>query len=344
MTNISSSTWSCSVCTYTNGYKIDHCKMCGSRRTPQSGLRNDPISLQESDDEVQFVRARFPIRSGRAQQRSHPVVDGILRHKRRRGWFAPIIPRLHKKRRKNHSQSTDCPCTASEEMMFYGVSLLVLGLLVLLWFRSSVVQDPASQYDEFESGHTHGSRPPDDDYDTYEWNDAKTDASYKTTYQGDWDQTDGYDAYSGTFKQNSYSGDTYSGYGSAYNQGKASSRGFGWGWGGSRSSGNTFDGQFETPGGHSSSPNRHIDGGLNYFDVLNLGTDASVRSVKKKYHGLAKKWHPDRCTASKEVCNQKMMEITMAYRVLSNKKLRDAYVQNGFTGHPESSFSGWNPT
>ncbi len=50
---------------------------------------------------------------------------------------------------------------------------------------------------------------------------------------------------------------------------------------------------------------------------LGLGISATITEIKKAYHSLAKKWHPDRCKDSEHsLCNEKMKTINHAYKTL----------------------------
>ena len=51
------------------------------------------------------------------------------------------------------------------------------------------------------------------------------------------------------------------------------------------------------------------------YDILGLPQNASVNEVKKAYHALAKRWHPDRFPEGPERmwAEQKMISINIAY-------------------------------
>ena len=54
---------------------------------------------------------------------------------------------------------------------------------------------------------------------------------------------------------------------------------------------------------------------VNYYKVLGLTRSASAREVKKAYHKLAKKWHPDK-NEDKEKAETNFKKIARAYEVL----------------------------
>lgn len=64
---------------------------------------------------------------------------------------------------------------------------------------------------------------------------------------------------------------------------------------------------------------------LNFYEVLNLKTNATDKEIKKAYRVLAKKYHPDTYVGDKEFAEDKMQEINMAYDTLSNSALRTEY-------------------
>jgi molecular chaperone DnaJ len=61
---------------------------------------------------------------------------------------------------------------------------------------------------------------------------------------------------------------------------------------------------------------------MNYYDILGVSPDDSDSSIKKAYHNLAKKYHPDTENGDEE----KFKEINEAYEMLKNN--RDHYNQS----------------
>lgn len=66
-----------------------------------------------------------------------------------------------------------------------------------------------------------------------------------------------------------------------------------------------------------------------YYDILDVGREASVEEIKKAYRKLALKYHPDRNPDSKEEAKQKFKEASEAYAVLSDADRRRQYDQFG---------------
>lgn len=50
--------------------------------------------------------------------------------------------------------------------------------------------------------------------------------------------------------------------------------------------------------------------------VLEIGPQASLCQIRKKYKELLFQWHPDRCNDNKKLCNEKTRRINAAYKVL----------------------------
>jgi curved DNA-binding protein CbpA len=56
--------------------------------------------------------------------------------------------------------------------------------------------------------------------------------------------------------------------------------------------------------------------------VLGLTRAASAREIKKAYHKLAKKWHPDKNPDDKEKAETNFKKIARAYEVLGDEDTR----------------------
>ena len=83
-----------------------------------------------------------------------------------------------------------------------------------------------------------------------------------------------------------------------------------------------------------------------YYEVLEVGRDASDEDLKKAYRRQALKYHPDR--NRKADAADRFKEINEAYQVLSDGKRRAAYdrfghagVENGSSGQGFSGFEGF---
>ena len=79
-----------------------------------------------------------------------------------------------------------------------------------------------------------------------------------------------------------------------------------------------------------------------YYEVLGVSKDASEAEIKKAYHKLAKKYHPDVNKAPD--AEEKFKEVNDAYEVLSDPQKKAAYDQYGFAGMDQmngmNGFSG----
>lgn len=65
------------------------------------------------------------------------------------------------------------------------------------------------------------------------------------------------------------------------------------------------------------------------YDVLGVKTDAKDNDLKKAYHKLSIKWHPDKNPDNKEEATTKFQEISEAYSILSDPEKRSMYDQIG---------------
>ncbi|KAG8518120.1 DnaJ subfamily B member 7 [Galemys pyrenaicus] len=84
---------------------------------------------------------------------------------------------------------------------------------------------------------------------------------------------------------------------------------------------------------------------LDYYEVLGVQRYASPEDIKKAYHKVALKWHPDKNPENKEEAEKKFKEVAEAYEVLSNDEKRDIYDKYGKEGlngggesHSDDSF------
>ena len=90
------------------------------------------------------------------------------------------------------------------------------------------------------------------------------------------------------------------------------------------------------PGGPS--PHHPPSNDNRLYKVLNINRDAKGNEIKKAYHKLAMKWHPDK-NSSKEA-EERFKDITWAHSVLSDPDKRKLYDQMGEKAVKES---GDNP-
>ena len=69
-----------------------------------------------------------------------------------------------------------------------------------------------------------------------------------------------------------------------------------------------------------------------YYATLGVPRDASEADIKKAYHKLAMKWHPDKNPGNEEEAQKKFEEINEAYGVLSDPEKRQTYDEYGEEG------------
>ena len=68
-----------------------------------------------------------------------------------------------------------------------------------------------------------------------------------------------------------------------------------------------------------------------YYEVLGVPKDATDQQIRKAYHKLAIKWHPDKNPDNRKEAEEKFKEIGEAYSVLSDPKKRNEYDNGGFS-------------
>ncbi|XP_053442338.1 dnaJ homolog subfamily B member 7 [Nycticebus coucang] len=71
---------------------------------------------------------------------------------------------------------------------------------------------------------------------------------------------------------------------------------------------------------------------VDYYEVLGVQRYASPEDIKKAYHKVALKWHPDKNPENKEAAERKFKEVAEAYEVLSNDEKRNVYDKYGKEG------------
>ncbi len=74
-----------------------------------------------------------------------------------------------------------------------------------------------------------------------------------------------------------------------------------------------------------------MQGGKDYYAILDVDKGASDADIKKKYRKLAMKYHPDKNPGDK-VAEEKFKEVSEAYGVLSDSKKRAQYDSFGADG------------
>lgn len=72
--------------------------------------------------------------------------------------------------------------------------------------------------------------------------------------------------------------------------------------------------------------------GRDFYKILGLKKGAKDRDIKKAYHKMALKWHPDKNPDNKDVATKRFEEIALAYEVLSDEEKRKIYDQYGEEG------------
>lgn len=62
-----------------------------------------------------------------------------------------------------------------------------------------------------------------------------------------------------------------------------------------------------------------------YYDILGVSKDATLKEIKKAYRKLALKWHPDKNKGNEKDAQEKFKKIAEAYSVLSDADKRKKY-------------------
>jgi len=66
----------------------------------------------------------------------------------------------------------------------------------------------------------------------------------------------------------------------------------------------------------------------NYYEVLKVKKTASSAEIKKAYHALASKYHPDKHPENQKYAEDRMKEINIAHEVLLNPESRQPNFAN----------------
>ncbi|KAI7726910.1 hypothetical protein M8C21_014929 [Ambrosia artemisiifolia] len=81
---------------------------------------------------------------------------------------------------------------------------------------------------------------------------------------------------------------------------------------------------------------------IDYYNILNVSRTVSDEDLKKAYRKLAMKWHPDKNPDNKEEAEATFIQISQAYKVLSDPHKRSLYDQDGEEGLNEMTQCGSN--
>eukprot|EP01047_Picozoa_sp_COSAG01_P025340 COSAG01_NODE_1596_length_9782_cov_16.488692_10_plen_349_part_01 len=83
-------------------------------------------------------------------------------------------------------------------------------------------------------------------------------------------------------------------------------------------------------GGNGSPPSQRDCGEHNCYTMLGVAHDASDREITKRYHILAKKWHPDKYRDNEAKATRTFARISNAYEILKEHRQEyDNYLKNG---------------
>ncbi|KAM7464560.1 hypothetical protein LguiA_032681 [Lonicera macranthoides] len=83
--------------------------------------------------------------------------------------------------------------------------------------------------------------------------------------------------------------------------------------------------------------------GVDYYNTLKVGRDASEEDLKKAYKRLAMKWHPDKNSVNKNEAEAKFKQISEAYDVLSDAQKRQIYDLYGEEALKSGQFDPQSP-
>ncbi|NWV46167.1 DNJB8 protein, partial [Daphoenositta chrysoptera] len=83
---------------------------------------------------------------------------------------------------------------------------------------------------------------------------------------------------------------------------------------------------------------------VDYYKVLGVQKEASRDDIRKSYHKLALKWHPDKNPRNKEEAEKRFKEIIEAYETLSDPEKRLVYDKSVEETriHRERAAAGYN--
>ena len=84
---------------------------------------------------------------------------------------------------------------------------------------------------------------------------------------------------------------------------------------------------------------------VDYYKVLGVPRTATAREIKKAYHKLAMKWHPDKVEGdeAKEEASEKFKKIARANEVLGDEDTRQRYDRGEDVDDPNAQKGGGDP-
>jgi len=85
-----------------------------------------------------------------------------------------------------------------------------------------------------------------------------------------------------------------------------------------------------------------------YYKILEIPNSASPKEVKRAYHKMALKWHPDKNPDQRDLAEEKLKDINEANTVLSDPEKRGKFdrgedLDERAGGNPFHGFEGGNP-
>lgn len=75
----------------------------------------------------------------------------------------------------------------------------------------------------------------------------------------------------------------------------------------------------------------------NYYKVLGVDRNCSQTDIRKAYHKLARKYHPDTTILEKSYAKNMMASVLEAYKVLSDPETRAAYDRKNTVNYTKES-------
>ena len=78
---------------------------------------------------------------------------------------------------------------------------------------------------------------------------------------------------------------------------------------------------------------------MDYYKILGVSRDANENVIKKAYHKMARKYHPDKNPDAKVEMTEKFKSVKEAYEVLSDPERRRVYNMGGVTITSNSKWS-----